>query len=144
MSEQNHSAKVILCIDDDPISLAMLGRSLRKLRHQVVTADTPFEGLELVHDLNPDLILLDFMMPDMDGKQVLSKVRETHADLPVVFLTGRIEDSVVDEVMAAGASGCLRKPFDVSELRDLVQRLLGETDGEPEPAPTAHVQTGGE
>lgn len=94
---------------------------------EVRSAASGAEALEaLAAGLHPDLILLDVMMPDMDGPAVLARVRELpeHRNTPVVFMTAQTQDHERAALMALGAAGVVIKPFDPMTLGQQVRALL--------------------
>ena len=123
--------KVVLCIDDDPGILGALERVLRRGPHRIVTASDPEEGLRLALTLKPNLILVDMMMPAMTGKELLGKLREQSGTVQAVLLTGRdIDGTEANDPTLAGVH-YMRKPFQNKEVRELVERLLGNGKQDP-------------
>lgn len=118
----------ILIIDDesDIRQIARLGLS-RVGRMEVVEAGSGFEGVELAASESPDCILLDVMMPQMDGPTTLARLRSTAAtaNIPVIFLTAKAMTPEVKGLMETGAAGVLTKPFDPLTLADQVRQILG-------------------
>ncbi len=116
----------VLAVDDEPTSLRLLGRLLRHGGHTVVTATDGESALAAVERHHPDVILLDVVLPGLDGFEVCRRVKNTEATrlTPVVLVTGL--SSAVDRVrgIEAGADEFLSKPFDVCELEARVQSLL--------------------
>lgn len=116
----------ILAIDDDPITLKIVSRSLAGAGYEVVTARDGLEALAQVDSVRPDLIILDVMIPGLDGYEVLRRLK-TRTDapvLPVLMLTA--DDTVEGKIKAftAGAADYLAKPFDAAELVARVKALL--------------------
>ncbi len=113
----------ILIIDDDRKLGDLLKSYLAKFGMEVSTADQPKEGLKLLQRLKPRLVILDVMLPDMDGFQVLREIRKT-SRTPVIMLTARGE--VADKVVGleTGADDYLSKPFEPRELVARVQSVL--------------------
>ncbi len=106
-------AQTILIVDDDPVQRRLLEAAISRAGMNVVTAPGGQPALDLIHGPKGDqfcCVLLDLVMPDMDGLEVLAKLRTTHADLPVIVLTakGGIDSAV--EAMRAGANDFLVKP----------------------------------
>lgn len=118
----------ILIIDDeaDIRQIARLGLS-RVGRMDVVEAGSGFEGVELAVSELPDCILLDVMMPQMDGPTTLAKLRSSAAtsSIPVIFLTAKAMTPELKGLMETGAAGVLTKPFDPLTLADQVRQILG-------------------
>lgn len=113
----------ILIIDDDRKLGDLLKSYLAKFGMEVSTADQPKEGLKLLQRLKPRLVILDVMLPDMDGFQVLREIRK-NSRTPVIMLTARGE--VADKVVGleTGADDYLSKPFEPRELVARVQSVL--------------------
>jgi two-component system OmpR family response regulator len=121
VKNDNPEAK-LLVVDDEPNILELLATSLRFAGFEVVTAANGRDALAKAESENPDLAVLDVMLPDMDGLTVLRRLRERDADVPVLFLTAR--DAVEDRVagLTAGGDDYVTKPFSIEEL---VARLRG-------------------
>lgn len=119
--------KVILCVDDDPRVHEIVAASLRSLSVQVVGATDPLEAVATARDLQPDLIVLDLLMPERNGWETLDALRAQPglADTPVLILTakGSAYDRLVGENVAR-VSAYLSKPFRMAEFRECVSRLL--------------------
>ncbi len=113
----------ILIIDDDEKLNELLHDYLTKYGFDVVSATHPFDGLELVASKNPDLIILDIMLPEMDGFEVCKQIRQ-NSSIPIVMLTARGE--VTDKVVGLelGADDYLPKPFEPRELVARIQSVL--------------------
>ena len=113
----------VLVIDDDERLLALARLSLNKEGVDVVTASTVSEGLELLATSQPDLVILDIVLPDLSGWEALRRVREVSL-VPVMLLTGR--DSDVDKArgLDLGADDYLTKPFSFLEFEAPVRALL--------------------
>jgi DNA-binding response OmpR family regulator len=119
----------ILIIEDDDIVARTIERCLRGKEFQVHLANTGVAGLKAAHRKIPDLIILDVIMPGMDGFTVCKEIREDPIlkDVPVLFLTAKIkpEDAIVG--LSLGADDYLRKPFNVDELLLRVTAILRRT-----------------
>jgi len=114
---------LILVVDDDPKITALLHRSLSYAGYKTVEAHTGAEALEKAVNLNPDLVVLDLMLPDIDGFEVCRRLRED-VDPLILMLTAR--DEVSDRVkgLDSGADDYLVKPFALEELLARVRALL--------------------
>jgi two-component system response regulator RpaA len=116
----------ILVVDDDRDVAGTIERTLRRKNHQVVVAYSGVQALQLIQGQRPDLVVLDIMMPRMDGIEVCQRIRALPnvASVPILFLTakGKIEDKI--EGFEAGADDYLTKPFDLRELELRVKALL--------------------
>jgi DNA-binding response OmpR family regulator len=132
----------ILTVDDDPAMVELIQRALQREGHQVTAALQGQAALELARRQPPDLVLLDIVMPEMDGIEVCQALRaeRTLAAVPVLFLTakGMIEDKLA--AFDAGGDDYLTKPFDLRELVARVSALLRRSEPPPEllaPTPAA-------
>ena len=117
----------ILIVDDESGIRSVLSRVLRK-EHETLEASDGLEALRLVEEFLPDVTICDLKMPEMDGLEVLRRLRESERDTVVVVLTahGSIETAV--EAMKLGAFDYLRKPFDIDEVKVVVEKALSLRD----------------
>ncbi len=119
--------KILLIDDEDDIrtiaelSLGTVGG------FEVVLADNGRRGVELALEERPDAILLDVMMPGMDGPTTLSAIREKAggAQIPIIFMTAKIQSKEREGYLALGAAGVIPKPFDPMTLANEVKTILG-------------------
>jgi DNA-binding NtrC family response regulator len=114
----------ILIVDDEPFNLDLLEQELSDLGYAVVRAESGAQALSEINKLAPDLVLLDYLMPGMNGVEVLYTIRKTQSDLPVVIITayGTIDRAV--EAIKAGADDFITKPFDPEHLALVVRKNL--------------------
>jgi len=120
----------ILVIDDEAEVRDILKLTLQRAGYRVITAANGFEGLARARDARPDLILLDIMLPDMDGRQVCRRLRET-TDVPIMMLTVlRREDQIV-QGLYLGADDYLAKPWSSRELLARIRALLRRANTTP-------------
>jgi len=117
----------VLIVDDQPQSLEAMQEALRPLGFEVLTAPDGEAGLALARERQPDVILLDIMMPGMDGFEVCQRLKDDPETrlLPVVFLTGLDSREARFRGLEVGASDFLNKPFDLVELEVRVRNLVG-------------------
>jgi len=127
------SAKVLV-VDDEPNVLRSLVQYLTIEEFTVETASNGQEALEKVDSFNPELILLDVMMPGMDGFEVLDKVKEKpgHSDTPVIMLTAKDQSSDVLKGYQSGATSYLVKPFNLDELVETINQTLERSKSKSE------------
>ena len=113
-----------LVIDDDPAVTSVLKRGLSYEGFAVSTAASGREGLEIAREQPPDVVVLDVMMPEMDGLEVLKRLRSADPQLPVLLLTGR--DAAADEIkgLEDGADDYVTKPFTFEVLLAHIRALL--------------------
>jgi DNA-binding response OmpR family regulator len=110
--------KKILLVDDEPEFVSMLKMRLEANGYEVVTSCDGKSGLEAVQTENPNLLILDVMMPGMDGFQVLRQIRRAEKTryLPVIMLTAKGESKSIFRSQELGVTDYLIKPFEPSEL----------------------------
>src|SRR6266849_6747547 len=113
----------ILTADDDPQLLRLMTRNLQLEGYEVLAASDGQQALEQIESKSPDLVLLDVMMPRMDGFSVCHKVREFSA-LPIIIVTARGQDQDKVRGLDLGADDYLTKPFSVAELLARVRAVL--------------------
>jgi DNA-binding response OmpR family regulator len=113
----------ILVIDDDQDLGLMLKAQLERKQHRVVLAGSGREGLQKAYRARPDLILLDIMMPGMDGWEVCRRLREL-SDVPIIMLTARNLKGDVVKGLEVGADDYVTKPFSAVELEARIQAVL--------------------
>ncbi len=120
------SSPTILVVDDQPVNVQLLKRKLEREGIRVQAAFTGQEALEIVEREKPDLILLDVMMPDMDGIDVCQRLqeREETRSIPVIFITARSSKESKLEGLAVGAVDYITKPIDLDETLARVQTQL--------------------
>jgi CheY-like chemotaxis protein len=122
-------AKLVMVVDDEESMVHLLRTILEARGYEVATAAGGAEALTLVHDRRPDLMLLDLMMPGMDGWEVLHELRQdpSTADIPVIIITVKRDE--LDRTVGTDllkVEGYVNKPFVRKELVELVRRTLGE------------------
>ncbi|MEV0583924.1 response regulator transcription factor [Nonomuraea sp. NPDC050310] len=125
----------LLVVEDDPNILELLAASLRFAGFDVDTAGTGLEAVAAVQRHRPDLIVLDVMLPDMDGFEVVRRLRGTGTCTPVVYLTAR--DAVEDKIrgLTIGGDDYVTKPFSLEETVARIRAVLRRTGGDAPPPP---------
>ena len=118
--------KKILAVDDERHIVRLVQVNLERAGYEVVTAFDGKEALEKVGTENPDLVVLDVMMPYMDGFEVLQNLRKNQAtrELPVIMLTAKAQDADVFRGWQSGVDCYLTKPFNPMELISFVKRIF--------------------
>ena len=113
----------ILVVDDEALLVKGIRFNLQNEGYDVITGSDGLEAVRLVQEQNPDLVVLDVMMPNMDGMTACSKIRE-FSDIPIILLTAKTDD--MDKLMGFdhGADDYLTKPFNILELKARIRALL--------------------
>ena len=116
----------VLAVDDDPVIQRLLQVNLEMEGYEVELASDGEEALEKVRSFQPDLVLLDVMMPKKDGWQVCQEIKSDPdiEDIPVVFLSARAQDSDIQKGADLGVEAYVTKPFDPIDLVELVAELI--------------------
>lgn len=117
----------ILAVDDDRNNLKMLDFLLREEGYEVLTTDNGRTALELVDSQHPDLVILDVMMPQVDGFEVCRRIRQT-MDVPIIMLSAKGETADRVSGLELGADDYLPKPFEPSELLARVRAVLRRSE----------------
>jgi len=126
-----------LVVDDEPAISELVSMALRYEKFEVRTAASGQAAVAEAKDFRPDIIVLDIMLPDFDGLEVMRRIRADNADVPVLFLTAK--DSVADRVvgLTAGGDDYVTKPFSVEELvariRGIVRRSILASEAREDP-----------
>lgn len=115
----------LLVADDSDTVLLMLQRRLEMAGYEVVTAKDGQEALEQAERENPDVILLDAMMPRMSGVEALQKLRASGSKVPVLVISAHLDAQEPERMIEAGANGCVPKPFEWDELIARIEELSG-------------------
>ncbi|MFO8023562.1 response regulator [Thiohalophilus sp.] len=121
----NDTVTVLYVEDEDDIR-EMTEFALEDEGFELIQCVSGQDALEKAAGVHPDLILLDVMMPGMDGVSTAQKLREMPhlADVPVIFMTAKVQQTEVEKYKAMGAIGVIKKPFDAMELPDQIRELL--------------------
>ena len=117
----------IVVVDDDADILGLLEYKLTAAGHQVTAEADGEAGLAAIHEVKPDLVVLDWMMPRMTGIEVCLEMRKNPqmVNVPVLFLTAKAQESDVQRGFAAGGNDYVVKPFSPRELSSRIDALLG-------------------
>lgn len=114
----------IVVVDDERIILQLTSMILRSKGYEVFTAENGVAGMELIERERPAVVLLDYMMPAMDGLTTLKRIREAYPDTYVMMFTGKGSEEIAVELMKAGASDYILKPFNNQDLIDRLETVL--------------------
>lgn len=123
------TAKTILCVEDEPEMIDLIRLILARKGYNVQGAAGGVEGIRLVKEIHPDLVLLDLMMPDMDGWEVYQQMKAEASlrDIPVIVVTAKAQN--IDKVLGlhiAKVDDYIAKPFSPQELMDSVEKVLSQ------------------
>src|SRR5947209_16619235 len=123
--------RTILVVDDDPVIQKLLAVNFEMEGYRVITAGDGVEGIDKVRRERPDLVLLDVMMPRMDGIAVVRhlKADASIAAIPVILLSAKAQSTDINGGLDAGADDYVTKPFDPLELLDKVTAIIGSPEG---------------
>ena len=122
----NTSEKIILIVDDAPANIQLLSGVLKET-YKVKAATSGEKGLKIAGKIPPpDLILLDVVMPEMDGHEVCRRLKNNPStrNIPVIFVTGNVSSMAEQQALELGAVACLGKPIDSDKLLEIVERTL--------------------
>jgi two-component system OmpR family response regulator len=116
----------VLAVEDDAAIRRVIELSLTRVGHwQAMLVESGARALTACGEFNPDVILLDVMMPDMDGIVTFKKLRdELGVSVPIIFLTAKVQQQEIQSYQELGAAGVLVKPFDPSQLPAQIKRIL--------------------
>jgi excisionase family DNA binding protein len=117
---------LVLLVDDDENVRELVRVSLEFEGYIVREAGSADEGLSAIEDAKPDLILLDVMMPHVDGWEMLRRIQERHGAgaIPVLMFSGQVDEAARRQAASSGASGFVGKPFDLDELVDQAKAIV--------------------
>ncbi len=129
MEGRDGPMKTILLIDDSMIQLRILQGMLRR-DYNILMAASGFEGIEMAKQKQPDLILLDYDMPVMGGRETLKNLRDSEKtrEIPVIFLTGVDERREIEAVLKLRPQGYLLKPVEQDRLFETIRKILGKAE----------------
>jgi CheY-like chemotaxis protein len=122
----SQKAKVLI-VDDEPFNVDVLQQELEELNYQIITAFNGQEALDKIKNQQPDLILLDLMMPVLDGFAVLSEIKADNAlrDIPVIIVSAADDSKTIVKGIKQGADDYITKPVDATHLVRKVKEYLG-------------------
>ena len=119
--------KKVLIVDDDPEIVELITEILsRDGRYEIKTASSGYEAGVSTQRFKPDLILLDYMLPDVNGNVVCQTIRKNpeFESIRIIIVSGVVKQEEIDQLLRSGAEGFIKKPFDVDELTDKVSAVL--------------------
>ncbi len=116
--------KQILIVDDSWLARRGITNILKPYGYDLLEAVDGKEGIEMAEKHNPDCMLVDLLMPELDGFSVLEAISEKGLNIPVIILTADIQETSREKCFQLGAIGYMHKPPKEDELRDLIQEVL--------------------
>jgi len=116
----------MLVVDDDPTILSLLGEFLDSLNYQYRTALNGIEALQLLEQASCTIVITDLLMPKMNGMELIPKIKEMWPDTDIIVMTGYSRDFRYTDVIGAGASDFIQKPFNLNELEAKLNRVIRE------------------
>lgn len=118
----------ILVIDDEASLAELLSVKLEPKGYEILSAKQGAEGLKLAYQFHPDLVILDVMMPEMDGWETCRRIREL-TDVPIIMLTAKASEEDVVRGFRLGADDYVKKPFSIQELEERIRAVLKRSSG---------------
>ena len=122
--QTDKTVTTILVIDDEASILNLVATILGNRGYTVARSSDAFQGMELVASLKPELVILDYMLPGMDGLEALTRIKHSFPDTYVIMFTGKGNEEIAVELMKAGASDYMLKPFNNQNLLERVENVL--------------------
>jgi DNA-binding response OmpR family regulator len=124
--------KSVLIVEDDPEIVKLVSLYLKRDGHNVMTANNGSDGLRLVRESKPDLVILDLMLPQLDGMEICRVLREEGSKVPIIMLTALVQEENLLQGFDLGADDYIPKPFSPKELSARVRAVLRRTSRESE------------
>jgi excisionase family DNA binding protein len=118
------SGPLVLVVDDDPRLREFMRVNLELEGYRVREAEGSEQALAAIEDEAPELVLLDVVMPGVDGWEMLREMQERHGSIPVIMFSGKVDERAVRQAERGGASGFIGKPFDPQELLARAKQLV--------------------
>jgi two-component system, cell cycle response regulator DivK len=121
--------KTALIIEDNPDNMVLITRFLEKFGYRTLQAVTGMEGFEMALQKRPDFIILDIQLPDIEGTEVLRKIRSSEIgnSIPVIAMTSYAMSGDRERLLSAGCDGYIEKPIDPERVISQIRLLTGET-----------------
>ncbi|MCK4961933.1 MAG: response regulator [Anaerolineales bacterium] len=114
----------ILVIEDDASTMRFIEYTLEQEGYEVITATDGLEGLRKAQDEHPDLVLLDIMLPDINGNVLYPLLMDARSDLKVIVCSGYSIDGPAQGILDAGAQEFIQKPFTIEELSEKLKKVI--------------------
>jgi two-component system cell cycle response regulator DivK len=122
--------KTALIIEDNPDNMVLITRFLEKFGYRTLQASTGMEGFEMALQKRPDFIILDIQLPDIEGTEVLRKIRSSEIgnSIPIIAMTSYAMSGDREKLLSAGCDGYIEKPIDPERVISQIRHLTGETE----------------
>lgn len=123
--------KIALVIEDDENNMKLITFILEKNGYETIRAETGRKGIDMALEKQPDFILLDIQLPDMDGQEVLKEIRksEIDGDIPIIAVTSYAMSGDRERLIEAGCNGYIEKPIDPVNVMNQIRQVIGEAPG---------------
>ena len=121
----------ILLVEDEEAVRRLTARLLEEQGYVVIEAAGPLRAIELAAETPIDLLATDIVMPEMDGTELAERLRDSHPDLPVLFLSGYPRGVALDDALGCARTSFLQKPYDLADLAQAVRDTLGDAAAGP-------------
>lgn len=120
--------KRALIIEDNPDNMVLITRFLEKSGYQTLKATTGLEGVEIALKERPDFILLDIQLPDIEGTEVLMKIKDSEVcrNIPIIAVTSYAMSGDKQRLLSVGCNGYIEKPIDPENFISYIRKLIGE------------------
>lgn len=116
----------VLIVDDSKFQRSFITRALEEEGHEVLPAENGEMGLDMFGKNNPDCILCDLNMPEMDGYELIRKVREKDKNIPIIIVSSDTQELTHNKCMELGATELINKPFKKENLLKMIARVVSE------------------
>jgi len=122
--------KTALIIEDNPDNMVLIARLLGKADYLTIQATTGMDGFDMALQKRPDFIILDIQLPDMDGTEVLRKIRDSEIgnSIKVIAMTSYAMSGDREKLLSAGCDGYIEKPIDPARVISQIKSLIGERE----------------
>jgi len=118
----------LLAIDDEPHVLELISEALQQKGLEIITANEPEAGLKLFFERRPQVVITDFMMPKLNGMELLQKIGAADPGVEVILMTANYSTDLAVEAIQKGACDFVTKPLDLDRLRSRVKQLLADAE----------------
>ena len=125
MSKEEKKKVKILVVDDEPDLREMLSGILFDKGYEAVMAQNGREAIKIVKDNGLSIIFMDIKMPDMNGVEAYKEIKKTSTAAVTVMMTGYVVEDLVKEAMNEGVYACLKKPFEMDDILNIVEKITG-------------------